>query len=325
MHLPPLPVPARWGTLVTARASIARVESAVIAAGGTFRPTGSNTFRSLGICHGATRSDSLMFSYDTGRCRINVHCFAGCDFNQILDALGLRAADLYDEPRTGQSAQFAMIHAPRPTERPKPRIYTPPPVGWEPPADDWTPCGDGKLAEYLYRDEEGRVLFGVVRCPQKHFRQWRPVPVRPFRRWRLAEEDQDGRIVATVRLAPYRLPELLAAIEADCPVWFAEGEKDVAALVTHGCEATTIAKGSSSWRPEYSQYFRGARLTVVADRDVAGRKLAEALVASLSPVVASLEVVVAAHGKDAHDHFAAGCTVDSFVSVGTPKCLEPSR
>jgi hypothetical protein len=310
---------------MTARASIARVESAVLAAGGTFRPAGSNTFRSLGICHGATRSDSLLFSYDSGRGRVGVHCFAACSFDQILDALGLAAADLYDEPRSGQSAQVAMIRAPRPVERPKPRVYTPPPVGWEPPADQWTPCGHGKLAEYLYRDEEGRVLFGVVRCPRKDFFQWRPLPARPYRRWRLAEKDGSGHTVAAVRMVPYRLPELVAAVEAERAVWFAEGEKDVAALVTHDCEATTIAKGASSWRPEYAPYFRGAHLTIVADRDVPGRKLAEALVASLSPVVASLEVVVAAHGKDAHDHFAAGGTVDSFVSVGTPKCLEPSR
>lgn len=312
---------------MTARVSIARVESAVLAAGGTFRPAGSNTFRSLGICHGATRSDSLVLFYDAARGRIRVHCFAGCAFDQILCALGLCAADLYDEQRGGQSVQFAMIRAPRPVERPKPRVYTPPPVGWEPHDDDWTPCGHGKLAEYLYRDEERRVLFGVVRCPHKDFSQWRPVPTWPYRRWGLAERDAHGNPIGTVRMVPYRLPELLAAIEAGRPVWFAEGEKDVAALVANGCEATTIAKGASSWRPEYAEHFRDARLVVVADRDVPGRKLAEALVASLSPVVASLEVVVAAdgHGKDAHDHFAAGGTVDSFLSVWTPKRLEPSR
>ncbi len=222
--------------------------------------------------------------------RVLLHCHAGCDIDAILAALDLRRADLFDEPRQpGVASQ----------------------------RDDWTPCGHGKAAEYLYRDEHGQVLYGVFRCPRKCFRQWRPDPTaKSGRRWQL--RDDDGNLL--VRLVPYRLPELLAAVAAEQVVWICEGEKDVHALIDRpGIAATCNSGGAGKWLPEFARYFHGADVTIVADRDRAGRRHAEHVVETLRDVARSIVVVQARYGKDAHDHLAAGGHTGNFITVWEPK------
>ncbi|MEV4245249.1 hypothetical protein AB0J63_17765 [Streptosporangium canum] len=188
--------------------------------------------------------------------------------------------------------------------------------------DRWMPCGHDKVAEYLYRDENGAVLFGVARCALKGngcqgFRQWRPDPTkRSGRRWSLRGDD--GEIA--VRLVPYRLPEVLAAVREERVVMICEGEKDVDTLSAHPLNtATCNPMGAGKWLPEFAQHFHGADVSIVADRDEAGRKHAEAVVAILMPVARSIYVVQAAHGKDASDHLAAGGTIGDFITVWEPK------
>ncbi|MEU6785920.1 hypothetical protein ABZ912_42595 [Nonomuraea angiospora] len=187
--------------------------------------------------------------------------------------------------------------------------------------DTWMPCGHDKVAEYLYRDEQGTVLYGVARCGRKGdgcqgFRQWRPDPSkRSGRRWSLHE---DGELA--VRLVPYRLPDILAAVHNERVVMICEGEKDVEALRARpGITATCNPMGAGKWRPDFAQYFHGADVSIVADRDDAGRSHAEQVVASLMPVARSIYVVQALHGKDAADHLAAGGHTGNFINVWEPK------
>ena len=67
-----------------------------------------------------------------------VYCHAGCDTTDVLAALGLTPADLFDEPRQHNGAGYRMV------------------------------------AEYPYLDENGAVLFVVERRSPKDFRQRRP-------------------------------------------------------------------------------------------------------------------------------------------------------
>jgi hypothetical protein len=70
--------------------------------------------------------------------------------------------------------------------------------------DDWTPCGPA-IRTYLYTDGDGKLLFGVCRTAGKQFPQWQPDAAKPA-----------GRAWTTkgVKLVPYRLPRVLAAVEA---------------------------------------------------------------------------------------------------------------
>lgn len=156
------------------------------------------------------------------------------------------------------------------------------------------------VAEYEYTDENGRVLFIVVRKEPKAFVQRRP-------------DGSWGR--GDARLVPYRLPEVIAAVAASDRVWICEGEKDVEAMRRAGCVATCNAGGAGKWLPEFSRFLDGADVTIVEDRDEPGRDHARKVFASLRGLARSVNVVQAAVGKDAADHLAAGKSTAEFVPV----------
>src|SRR5262249_1575088 len=101
-----------------------------------------------------------------------------------------------------------------------------------------------EAAYYDYTDEAGSVLFQVVRFEPKTFRQRRPDGHGGWV-WNL-----DG-----VRLVPYRLPELIAALANNNPIFIVEGEKDVDRLWSLNIPATCNPQGAGKWRDDYSKNF----------------------------------------------------------------------
>lgn len=246
--------------------------------------------RTRGICHGGDAPDTVAITRTSDGIAVYCHkCQGNSDF---LTELGWVLADLYDTP----------------LERQRDR-----------PADNlWIPCGERghkRVAQYVYRDENNRVVHGVTRCDHKCFAQWRPAPeTKSGRRWSLNDE-RGNRLVP---LVPYQLPVILSAKELDRVIWIAEGEKDVHALLDHGLAATCNAGGSGKWTADHAQYLEGADVTIVADRDDKGREHALAVVESLRGLAHTVYVVQARTGKDAADHFAAGHTDSEFVQVWAP-------
>ncbi len=88
----------------------------------------------------------------------------------------------------------------------------------------------------------------------------------------------------------YRLPEVLAAVEAGQEVWVVEGEKDVEALWDRGQPATCNPGGAGrgKWTAEHSAWLKGARVVVVPDFDLAGYIHAEGVIGSLQGVAAEV-------------------------------------
>ena len=165
------------------------------------------------------------------------------------------------------------------------------------------PSGGGgrrEVAAYSYEDESGQALFEVVRFEPKAFRQRRWVGGQAV--WGLGD----------VRRVLFRLPRVIAAVQRGQPVYVCEGEKDALALEVAGAAATCNPGGAGKWRPDYSEFLRGADVIIVADRDEPGARHADAVQASLSGVAASVRVVQAREGKDAADHLAAGCGLEDF-------------
>ena len=113
----------------------------------------------------------------------------------------------------------------------------------------------------------------------------------------------------------FRLPEVIAAVEAGLTVYIAEGEKDVLALEAVGEVAPCNPMGAGKWRETYSKVLHGADVVIVQDRDDKGREHAAKVSASLDGIAASVRIVEAAEDKDAADHLAAGLSVDDFVRV----------
>jgi len=145
--------------------------------------------------------------------------------------------------------------------------------------------------------------------PGKKFWQRRPDPA--------AESGYSWRL-DSIRRVPYRLPQLLAAVERGETIYIAEGEKDVLALEAAGAVATCNPGGAGKWKPEYSDHFRGARVVIIADRDEPGRQHAADVARKLAGIAREVSVVEAASGKDSADHLDAGLGLADFRPVAGP-------
>jgi hypothetical protein len=138
---------------------------------------------------------------------------------------------------------------------------------------------------YDYRDENGKLLYQVVRQPQKKFAQRQPDGKGGWT-WNLRG----------VRRVPYRLPEVLKAEH----VFITEGEKDADSLSSLGLVATTNSGGAGKWRSEFAAFFKGKHVVILPDNDAPGQEHAEKVAANLKPVALSVKVLalpgLAEHG-----------------------------
>lgn len=170
-----------------------------------------------------------------------VHCQAGCSQDAVIAEL--RRAQLWHARNINRSSE-------------KPKV-----------AD-----------KYDYQDENGQLLYQVVRMKPKSFRQRRPDGAGG---WTWSVKD--------VRRVPYRLVDIIA--RPDEPVHIVEGEKDADALHFYGLLATCNAGGAGKWPPEASDYLQGRRLLIIPDNDDAGSKHAVDVAKKLSGVAQSVFVV----------------------------------
>lgn len=200
--------------------------------------------------------------------RVLLKCHAGCDTASIVRDLGLDMADLMGDQ----------------TAAAKPSV----------------------VATYDYRDEQGELLYQVVRMMPKDFRQRKP--------------DGKGGWLWTlkgVRRVLYKLPELLNA-EPDRIVLVAEGEKDVHALERIRFLATTNAGGAGKWRADYSASLSGRHVVILPDNDKVGREHAATAARSLQGVAESVKVVELPglpDKGDPSDWLAAGGTAEALEQL----------
>ena len=200
--------------------------------------------------HGGKDTDSLSLREGSdGRVLLTCHS-QGCSFRDITEELGLKVRDAF-EPDEDQPKQ---TEAPRNIKNQEPD------------------------AIYDYVDTEGELQFQVLRFTikgGKTFRQRHP----KGDGW---EWNLEG-----VRRIPYRLPEIIKAIEAKEPVFVVEGEKDVDALVEMGLTATTFPGGAQRDARKiepYAQYFKNARIYILPDNDDTGTAHAEAVRQALTTI-----------------------------------------
>ena len=113
------------------------------------------------------------------------------------------------------------------------------------------------VATFPYTDKEDNLVYNIVRFEPKDFR-----PQRADGKWTLEEVDK----------VPYRLPQILAAIEEGKDILILEGEKDCDNAAKLGLVATTFVGGAGKWCEQYSKLFQGAKVVCLPDNDDVGRK-----------------------------------------------------
>jgi 5S rRNA maturation endonuclease (ribonuclease M5) len=175
----------------------------------------------------------------------------------------------------------------------------------------WTPAGNASHV-YQYIDEQGELLFEVLRVPlpgaaKKTFRQRAPIPGPKPWKWNM-----DG-----VRRVLYKLPEVLEAKATGNIVYVVEGEKDVETLRSRAqVVATTSPMGAGKWQPEYTEMLAGANVIIIADADATGRNHARHVKAELEQAGCMVSLREAANGhKDVTEHFNAGGTLDTLIET----------
>ena len=136
-----------------------------------------------------------------------------------------------------------------------------------------------EVARYGYTDENGKLLFDVVRYEPKAFIQCRP-------------DGKGGTIwnMKDVVQVPFHLPQLLASDNAT-PVFIVEGEKDVLRSESFGLIATCNAGGAGKWPESLSEHFAGRDVVILPDNDDPGRKHAALVSSKLQGIAASVRVL----------------------------------
>lgn len=226
-------------------------------------------------------------------------CHAGCETPNILAGAGI---------------DFQMLLSPRDeTDFGRFRSET----------DIWTPVKDpntGRTLQpshiYKYTDEDGQLLYEVLRIPTpkgKDFRQRHPDPSQKSGwKWNM-----NG-----VRRVLYHLPEVLKARANGETIYLVEGEKDVETLRMRGFVATTSPMGAGKWQPEYTEMLSACNVVIIADADTPGRDHARAVKEALDEVGSVVAVAEAMTGsKDITDHFANGGTLETIL-ITIPATVE---
>lgn len=226
-----------------------------------------------------------------------LQCFAGCETDAIVEALGLAMTDLFTDHERKAGTTLRPFE---PTRKLSDAISP-------------TPVARTVTTDYRYTDADG-VSVGLVRRMDEYAADGSRVGKR-FAQYR-TEKGNDLPGLAGKRLPLYRLPEVLTAIaEGVSRVWLTEGEKCADALVGIGEVATTNAGGSGNWRDDLADSLTSApHVVVVMDKDEQGRKWARNVSDSLTARGVSFSLWEAS--GDAHDIADAirpGASTDDLV------------
>lgn len=258
----------------------ARLTEALSAAG--CRPSG----RGMWQCpaHDDT-APSLSVTPASSRAGAVVFCHAGCSADEILAAVGMTVADLYDDP---PQPEPAFAQSPR-----------------------------RKVAEYIYRNADGQALFVVERFePGKDGRakdflrrtpdggySTRGIPSVPYRLPELLAQAQAGGTV------------YITEGEKDADSLGAHG-------ATATCNPGGAGKWRDEYS---RHLHGASEVVVIADRDEPGRRHAAQVAASVRKTGVPVRVAEPAVGKDATDHLNAGRDLADLVDVDQATDPAPAK
>lgn len=167
-------------------------------------------------------------------------------------------------------------------------------------------------ATYDYLDAQGNLKYQVVRFNPKGF----------------AQRHRDGRgnwvwSLKGISRTIYRLPQVIAAVASDIPIYIVEGEKDADTLVAKGYIASCNSGGAGKWEDEFADYFSGANVIVIRDKDDKGIEHANQVHASLITVAKSVKIFESPYAKDTTEHFLKGYALVDLVEIEA-EVVEPA-
>ena len=225
----------------------------------------------------AHKDENASLSIDKGRQgNILIKCHAGCTFNEVVAAVGIKAKELFPDE-----------HAKNVKSKIK-EIYN---------------YHDAIRIDKKWAD--GELLYQVLRYEPKDFRQRKPDGKGGYE-WKLGKTNR----------VLYRLAKVRNAVEAGRVVFIVEGEKDVHAIESLQCTGTTNSGGAGRWKKEYTKEFKNALVVIIADNDESGvgEEHAQSVAAQLKKT-AKLVKLIAFSKKDTAEWVESGGTREKLKSI----------
>ncbi|MFQ7287469.1 MAG: VapE domain-containing protein [Lacrimispora saccharolytica] len=216
-----------------------------------------------------------------GRRSALLHCHAGCNFEDIIQKVGLKKQDLYFEERPPGSSWRAYVEG-----REHKRIEA---------VYNYVSAANGEYTFTKIRMQDKRIIYGVL-CNGRF------------------TYGLGGRHRKDLKSVYGDLKALNKVIAEGKPIFIPEGEKDVDTLTKRGYVALTYG-GSGDWQSEFATLFKGAEVYILADNDEPGRKVANAILSDLKGIAKSAKVIVPVPDipkADISDYFAAGHGNEDF-------------
>ena len=216
-----------------------------------------------------------------GRRSALLHCHAGCNFEDIIQSVGLKKQDLYFEERPPGSSWRAYVQG-----REHKRIEA---------VYNYVSSANGEYAFTKIRMQDKRMIYGVL-CNNRF------------------SYGLNGRHRKDLKSVYGDLKALNKAIAEGKPIFIPEGEKDVDTLTKRGYTALTYG-GSGDWQSEFATLFKGAEVYILADNDEPGRKVANTILSDLKGIAKSAKVIVPVPDipkADISDYFEAGHSNEEF-------------
>ena len=219
-----------------------------------------------------------------GRRSALLHCHAGCNFEDIVQKVGLKKQDLYFEERPPGSNWRAYVEG-----REHKRIEA---------VYNYVSAANGEYTFTKIRIQDKRMIYGVL-CNGRF------------------TYGLGGRHRKDLKSVYGDLKALNKAIAEGEPIFIPEGEKDVDTLTKRGYTALTYG-GSGDWQSEFATLFKGVEVYILADNDEPGRKVANTILSDLKGIAKSAKVIVPVPDipkADISDYFAAGHSNEDFEKL----------
>ncbi|MBF0473839.1 MAG: hypothetical protein HQK93_08935, partial [Nitrospirae bacterium] len=159
------------------------------------------------------------------------------------------------------------------------------------------------VASYDYKDEDGRLLYQIVRYNPKKFAIRRP-------------NGDNGWVYNAkgLKMILYNLPKVILSNN----IIVVEGEKDVDSLNLIGLTATSNPFGAGVWKAGYNKYFKDKDVVIIPDNDDPGRKHALVVANNIKGVATSIKIVTLSEVPekgDISDWLSQGGTKDKLLDL----------
>lgn len=220
-----------------------------------------------------------------GRKGILLHCHAGCQMEDILQAVGLKKSDLFYEERPHDSSWQRYIES-----REKHKIE----------AIYHYVSINGGYAFTKIRLEGKKILYGVLQNE----------------RFTYGLQGRNRRELKGIYV-PDGVQAINEAISEDKPIFIPEGEKDVNTLKSKGYTAITYG-GVNDWQQDFAVLFKNANVIILADNDEPGKHVASVIQRDLQRIAKSVGVIVPMPDMpkgDITDYFNAGHSKAEFEQM----------